>query len=465
MKVDEFKAHMIERIPTIMKAYQIPGANISIINDHKIVWSQAFGYADLTTGTQMTLDTPLRVQSISKSVTAWGVMKLVEDGLIDLDAPVNQYLKSWTFSPSDIDANEVTLRQLLTHTAGFPIGDFYNFYSPSGEVPTLRDSLYQEAILFQEPGKSFYYSNVGYNLLELIIEDVTGMDFNEFMRSQILNPLGMHTSTFIWSADFNPPVPTGYDLTGKPIPVYVYPEKGSDGLFATVEEIAHFVIASMPDESTENKVISSENLKVLHTPVVNQLGFYNLVFDGYGFGHYIEYLQDGTVAISHGGQGTGWMTHYHAVPETGDGIVILTNSQRSWPLIAYLLSDWAHGTGLPAPGMSKIILGIYLLWGLVGLLWFTNFMFITSWLCAGTLKKLNFTSFSKMFKGKPILKMVVSFSILAGLLWAINQKYLFITSVFPIAATWLGITLIFFALIILLSAFIQEKQSPQNVFK
>ncbi|HSM24092.1 MAG TPA: serine hydrolase, partial [Anaerolineaceae bacterium] len=283
--------------------------------------------------------------------------------------------------------------------------------------------------------------------------------------SQMFTPLGMHASTFIWSAHFNPPVPTGYDLAGKPIHVYVYAEKGSGGLFATVEENARFVITSMPDESTEKKVISSENIKVLHTPFVNQLGPYNLVFDGYGFGHYIENLQDGTVAISHGGQGTGWMTHYHAVPESGDGIVILTNSQRSWPMIAYLLTDWAHWAGLPAPGMSKIILGIYLLWALVVLLWFTNFMFITRWLCDATLKNLNFKPLSYLSQVKPILKIFVSISILSGLIWAINQKYLFVTSVFPIAATWLGISLFFFALVILLSVFIQEEQSPQYVFK
>ncbi len=175
VEIKELENHLIDRIPTIMDAYEIPGVNIAIIKNRQIEWSRAFGYADLATGTPMTLATPLRVQSISKSITAWGVMKLVEDGLIDLDAPVNQYLKSWSFSPSDIDTKEVTTRQLLTHTAGLPTGDFYNFYSPLEEVPTLRESLFQEAVLFQEPGTSFYYSNVGYNLLELIIEDVTGM--------------------------------------------------------------------------------------------------------------------------------------------------------------------------------------------------------------------------------------------------------------------------------------------------
>jgi hypothetical protein len=193
--------------------------------------------------------------------------------------------------------------------------------------------------------------------------------------------------------------------------------------------------------------------------MIDQIGLYNLVFDGYGFGHYIETLSNGNVAISHGGQGTGWMTHFHAVPETGDGIVILTNSQRSWPLIAYVLTDWAQWAGLPDLGMSRIILGVYLFWGLISLLWFTIFMLTTKWISAATLKKLIFPSLKEMLQIKQIVKMIISFSILAGLLWAINQKYLFVTSVFPIAANWLGITLFVFALILLLTVFIQEKKN------
>lgn len=455
----DLESHMLERIPGIMETYQIPGVSIVVIKDKKIAWSKAFGYADLSTGTPMTIDTPLRVQSISKSITAWGVMKLVEDGLIDVDAPVNQYLKSWSFPPSNIEANQVTIRQLLTHTAGFPVGDFYNFYSPLDKVPPLRNSLFQEAVLFQEPGKSFYYSNIGYNLLELIIEDVTGLDFNQYMQTQILSPLGMQASTFTWSIELIPPVPTGYDLAGNPIPVYVYPEKSSGGLFATVEDLAHFVIASMPDEAASNNVISYESIQTLHSLMVDQIGLYNLVFDGYGFGHYIETLSNGNTAISHGGQGTGWMTHFHAIPESGDGIVILTNSQRSWPLIAYILTGWARWAGLPTLGMSRIILGIYLFWLLIGLLWFTNFMLIINRLDAAARKKLAFPSLQELFQMKQLIKIVLSISIFSGLLWAANQKYLFVTSVFPIAARWFGVALFFFAVTILLLVFLQIKEN------
>ena len=93
--LDEFKVHMDERIPTLMRQYGIPGCNIALVQDNEVIWTEGYGYADVASGRALTVDTPMSVQSITKSVTAWGVMQLVEKGLIDLDAPVSQYLKSW----------------------------------------------------------------------------------------------------------------------------------------------------------------------------------------------------------------------------------------------------------------------------------------------------------------------------------------------------------------------------------
>ena len=99
--LDEFKAHMDERIPALMKQYRIPGCNIALVKDGQIAWTECYGYADVASDRALTVDTPMSVQSITKSVTAWGVMRLVEKGLIDLDAPMSQYIKSWQFPLTD----------------------------------------------------------------------------------------------------------------------------------------------------------------------------------------------------------------------------------------------------------------------------------------------------------------------------------------------------------------------------
>ncbi|MBE0688015.1 MAG: beta-lactamase family protein [Anaerolineaceae bacterium] len=452
--LDTFTSHLGQRIPAIMQAYDIPGVNIAIIQNGEIVWLSTFGQADLETNREMTIDTYMRVQSISKSVTAWGALKLVEQGKIDLDIPVKDYLNNWQFPENQFSTDLITTRQLLTHTSGMPIGDFYNFYSPEEIIPSLEESLFTEAKLIQEPGKSFSYSNTGYNLLELLIEEVTGQDFADYMDQEILQPLGMQHSSFEWSPQWNPPVPTGYDLSGNPIPVYVYPEKASGGLFSTVEDIAKYVIASMSEFSSSQSVITTEGIHSMHSIWVNRIGEYNLVFDGYGFGHYVETLSDGRTAISHGGQGTGWMTHYHAVPNTGDGIVILTNSQRSWPMIAYLLTDWAEWSGLPALGMSRIILGNNMLWGFTGFLWFAiiwELWNLVSLLASSKKSKIYLT---KKSIPERVFRMGLSIIIFSGLIWSISQDYLFITSVFPMSAEWAGKSLLIFAITLFISAFI-----------
>jgi len=451
-----FTAYLDERIPDIMKDYNIPGANIALVKDGEVIWTEAYGYADLETGRKMTTDTYLRVESISKPVTAWGIMKLAEQGKIDLDSPVKQYLKSWSFPESVFSEEDITVRQLLSHCSGLPLGDFTKRYLPAEEIPSLKDVLSIEAILEQEPGLSFAYSNTGFNLLELLIEEVTGRDFDEYMKQEILIPLGMYSSGFTWSEKFNPAVPFGYDLKGKFVPVYIYPEKGSGGLFSTIGDIAAFTVAGMFNLPQKQQELSLQSINMLYTPMVEKLGVYSNVFESYGLGYYIENLSDGNYAVSHGGQGAGWMTHFHSVPETGDSIVILTNSQRSWPFIAYLLSDWAEWSGLSEVGMSRIIYGVYLLWLLIWIIWTYLLLKLCRFVEELITKQRRFSPFSEDFLLLRIIQSGLSIALIAGLLWCIRQDYLFISSVFPIASVWLGVSILAFAITMLLLSFFPE---------
>ncbi|WP_313370373.1 serine hydrolase domain-containing protein, partial [Sedimentibacter sp.] len=329
-------------------------------------------------------------------------------------------------------------------------------YLPAEEIPSLKDVLSIEAILEQEPGLSFAYSNTGFNLLELLIEEVTGRDFDEYMKQEILIPLGMYSSGFTWSEKFNPAVPFGYDLKGKFVPVYIYPEKGSGGLFSTIGDIAAFTVAGMFNLPQKQQELSLQSINMLYTPMVEKLGVYSNVFESYGLGYYIENLSDGNYAVSHGGQGAGWMTHFHSVPETGDSIVILTNSQRSWPFIAYLLSDWAEWSGLSEVGMSRIIYGVYLLWLLIWIIWTYLLLKLCRFVEELITKQRRFSPFSEDFLLLRIIQSGLSIALIAGLLWCIRQDYLFISSVFPIASVWLGVSILAFAITMLLLSFFPE---------
>lgn len=458
VSLEKFIYYLEERIPKIMDAYDIPGVNIALIKSGETIWTKIYGYADLKAGRKITTNTCLRAESISKSVTAWGVMKLVDQGKIDLDSSINKYIKSWDFPESEFPEEKITVRQLLSHNSGLPLGDFTKRYSPTKDTPSLEVSLSSEAILQQEPGMSFSYSNVGFNLLELLIEEVTGYDFSEYMKEEILIPLGMKNASYTWSEDFYPQVPFGYDLKGEAVPVYVYPEKGSGGLFATVGDIALFLTAGMASSSQNHKVLGAESINKLYTPTAEKLGMYNYVFDSYGLGYYIEKLKSGNQAVSHGGQGAGWMTHFHAVLETGDGIVILTNSQRSWPFIAYILSDWTEWNGVYPIGMSRIIWAIYALWALIFLV-----CFVVLWqgwkLLEDCISKKR--SFEPLCKGSRLLRIIqggASVVLMGFLLWCNNQDYLFISSVFPLASFWLGVSICTISTLLMLLALFVRKE-------
>jgi CubicO group peptidase (beta-lactamase class C family) len=441
--LDEFKAHMDERIPALMKLYGIPGCNIALVRDKEVVWTEGYGYADVASGRVLTVDTPMSVQSITKSVTAWGVMRLVEKGLIALDAPVWEYLKSWQIPLTDYPIEKITVRQLLNHTAGMPLGDFTNIYSPGEAMPSNRDVMSGEAVLMREPGTGFSYSNTGYNLLEILIEDVTGQGFSEYIRMEVVLPLGMKNTFFDIDTAANPYPPTGYNFRGEPVLVYLYPSKASGGLFATAHDIARFAAAGMQ----ENPVLSGDSIKLLYAPQSRKIGIYGFIFDAYGFGHYIEKLLNGMLSVSHGGQGNGIMTHWQAVPETGDAIVLLTNSQRSWPFISYVLSDWAQWRGFPSVGMGRIIWGHYGLCIVIGMLVSASLLVIL---------RLVSTFYQKRRAGFRLLRVSAASILLGILIWCACQKYLFITSVFPILSVWLGVAAFALSIVLLLSVVLPE---------
>ncbi|MGI1660946.1 serine hydrolase domain-containing protein [Palleronia sp. KMU-117] len=325
----------------------VPGVVIALLVDGGPVWTGVFGMADPATGRALTEDAVFRVESLSKPVTAWGAMRLAETARLDLDASVKQCLTRW--QPPD-DAGPITPRQLLSQSAGVGLGDFAARYPPDAQRPDLPDHLAADFTRVAGPGERFAYSDTGFNLLELVIEDCTGEDFAVLMSREALAPLGMTRASFDWPGA---EMPVGHDLRGRPVAPYVYPGRASGGLHATVADIARFAAAGM--DGADQDVLSPEAVGALHGPVVSVGGLFGLAADGYGLGHFTETLSDGRTAVWHGGQGHGWMSHMHIVPETGDGIVILSNSQRAWPLFAAVLRDWSDSLGVAPVGMARVL--------------------------------------------------------------------------------------------------------------
>jgi len=434
---DAFTAHLDTMVPQLMDRYAVPGASIAIVEEGEVVWTAAYGLADVEDARPMTVDSVCRAQSISKSLTAWGVMRLAEAGLVDLDRPVQDYLGGFTLPDTPYAEDDVTVRGLLSQTAGMPLGDVLAQYEPGAEMPTLREDLAAQARLFREPGVGFFYSNPGFDLLEIVIEEASGRPYAEYMRADVLEPLGMHDSTFEWDERLRPDFPIGYDLRGEPVPPYVYPAKASGGLLAPVEDLARFAAAEMTGEhAAEQDVLSPASISAMHAAETDVTGIFGAVSDSYGLGHFIERLPDGRTSVWHGGQGNGWMTHFQAVPSSGDGIVILTNSQRSWPMMGRILGDWATYAGLGSVKFTRIVWAENILWAIAGLIVLASIAQLGRLARDLRRGRRRVAPFSATAGGTRALLFALGAVILGALAWSAAQPYLLLSSVLPFVADW-----------------------------
>lgn len=424
------------RIVDMMARYAVPGVAVALVEDGEVVWSAAFGFADLEAGTPLRVDSLVRAESISKSVTAWAVMTLVEEGRVALDDVVWQHVSSLEPPAEDARAARITVRQLLSNTAGVGMGTLGREYPPDAERPSLPVAVAADLVMWAEPGERFGYSNTGFNLLELLVQDVTGEPFAEYAERAVLAPLGMTDSSYEWRAERAPRVAVGYDLAGHKVDAYVYAEKGSGGLLATVEDLARFVAAGASDGGEAGRgVLQAATVASLHEPAIAVTGLFRAVAPAYGLGHFVETLSTGERAVWHGGQGHGWMTDFHLVPSTGDGIVIVANSQRSWPLVAQVLADWSTATGFAPVGFALIARAppaARVLAALLGL--------GAAWLLAGSVTGVLAGDRGLALRPRrwrPLLASLAGAALVFLVLRDALQDYSFLDSVVPGVAVWL----------------------------
>ena len=458
--IEAFRSYLDETVPSLMAQYEIPGVAIAVIRGGELTWSGAYGYNNLALRQKTQISSIFRVESISKSLTSWGVMRLVEKNQIDLDKPLQQYLKNWQFPSSGYNLKAITVRQLLSHNSGLFLGTIGPGmeYTPGAELPPLREVMSQEVQLIQKPGSGFNYSNAGFNLLELLIEEVTGLSFADYMNGEILRPLGMMRSGFELNKSLEPLVPTGYDLHGQPVAAYVYPTHGAGGLLSPVEDIAQFVIAEMTGKYfVDHGVLSEMTIRQLHEPQIDVSGVFGFVADAYGLGHFIEQLPDGRRAVWHGGQGHGWMSHFHIVPESGNGIVILTNSQRSWPLFAHVLIDWAQWSGIGSVKMGKIVYAGITLRVLISvllliILW-QFFRFVRS-IRNGNCRWSPLSVFSNY---RRMLQLFSGLVIILALTWNMTNSYSIVSAVFPDLAELFETSILTLSAMMIVSAMMSSK--------
>ncbi len=361
-----FLEQVADTLPERIKALNLPGAALAVIEDDGVAHYHCLGLADTASQTPITEATVFQIASISKAVTAWGIMKLVEAGRLDLDAPVESYLTRWKFPPSEYDSSKVTARLLLMHFGGTSLsgcgGTDYNdtWYSVDdvlyGRTPGLdpRHEVYarkwgldptqygRPVHLQSDPGTEVAYSGGGFCILELLIEEISGQDFTSFMAEQILQPLGMTDSTFEISKQAMSRVASPYDEDMELMPLYRINGKAAGGMYSTVVDLSRFAAAEMPGPNGEpagRGVLSPESIAEMHRP--DRLSEHEMGLDFYaGLGHYVVEM-GGITAVQHTGGNPGWRSVYTVIPGKRRGFVCLINSAGGNELWMDLINEWA----------------------------------------------------------------------------------------------------------------------------
>jgi CubicO group peptidase (beta-lactamase class C family) len=313
-----------------MKDNHVYGVSIAVIHNYKIEWAKGYGYADDSLKIPVTVQTLFQAASLSKSLNAVGVLKLVQDKKLDLYADINNYLTSWKF-PYDTLSNgkKISTANLLSHTAGLNVHGFEG-YSSTLPVPTLVEVLNGTKPANSPAIKSMYapglkseYSGGGVTISQMIVMDITHEPYDKYMYDNVLKPMGMTSSTYT-----QPPVnkkaellAAGYRPNGMQIPgkFNTYPEQAAAGLWTNPTDLAKYIIETqLAYEGKSSKVLNQQMTKLRLTPYIdNQAALGTFII-----------TMDSTKYFSHSGANEGFRCVYYGSLEGGNGVIVMVNSDN-----------------------------------------------------------------------------------------------------------------------------------------
>lgn len=329
-----------DAIVALMAKRKVPGLSLAVIQDGAIVKAKGYGVADLGTKAPVTPDTLFQAGSVSKPVAAMGALLLVDRQKLALDANVNEALKSWQLRENVLmRGHPVTLRQLLSHTAGMGVHGFPG-YAAEAPLPTLIQVLNGKppantpAIRVENPpGEEWRYSGGGYTVAQQMMIDAAGQPFPEFMRENVLEPLGMKASSFDQplAAARAALTASGYLPGGRAVPGrwHVYPEMAAAGLWTTPSDLARFALALQRSFAGEkHPVLAGDTARLMVTRVKN----------GYGLGLGMLGREGGEFEkFTHNGRDEGFDALLWAYRAKGLGAVLMINTNDNANVLGHVL--------------------------------------------------------------------------------------------------------------------------------
>ena len=350
-------------VKEIMTKGQVPGAAVGIVKEGELVYASGFGVSKLGSAEPVTPESVFAMGSVGKTPTAMAIMQLVEDGKIDLDAPVTKYLPYFTLA--DPDAGAITIRQLLSHTSGMPdveidwLAEYRdkNKRIDEGVLDDFVRSLSKESLLFR-PGKDWAYSSTGFDILGDVVAKVSGQNFEDYLQDHVLTPLGLEDSSYLLS-DVNPAAlvaPHMYDEKGnaKTLDFFPYsrPHAPSGAFYANVNDMARFAVANLNHgELNGTRVLPASTYDKMWAPQATSSWAENFgpQVTSYGLGWWVGDFK-GHRIIGNYGTEFGFQSHLGLFPDEGLAVIALVNlfDPEAGSFYAYDMGN----------GIAEVLLGV-----------------------------------------------------------------------------------------------------------
>ena len=320
--------HTIQAI--LSKEIHLPAIAITLVSRDDIVWTEAFGYRDALRKEKVDTSTIFSLQSISKTISATGLMIAVQEGLINLDVPINTYLPNFEVHSRfpERPGESITLRHLLGMTSGLthdaPVGNNADPFTPSYQdhIRSISDTW-----LRFKPGTRAEYSNLGIELAAQILENVTHRSFTEYIRERVFEPLGMTRTTYDIARirrDENRAI--GHNKIIASVPLEI-PMLAPGGVYASIADMARFLRFQVNECTIGGRAILKNQIvrqmRAIPFPMKDQIAGY---CQGLWVGYYHLTGQD-VCWFAHGGGGFGFRCQMKWLPDLGYGVMVMTNSQ------------------------------------------------------------------------------------------------------------------------------------------
>jgi CubicO group peptidase (beta-lactamase class C family) len=333
------------RIQHLMDSLHAPSVSIAVAQHGKIVWEESFGWADIGRHVPATPNTLYSMASISKPITATGIMTLVQRGTIALDHPANDYLGRGKITGYAGNARDATVARVMSHTAGLPL--HYRFFYEGGDEkrPSMDEAIARYGIVVFPPGRVYNYANLDYGIVEQMIAHTSGETYETFMRHAVFKPLGMKRSS-IGTGRGLTEAAVRYDDSLKAVPFYDFDHRGASAVWVTAHELVRFGMFHLRDHLADQQAILADStiLAMQHTLTPGDTAH------GYALG-WLTDDDHGYRRVSHTGGMPGVSTLLYMFPSQDLAIVALCNQTNAAP---YLIASAIEDVMLPGRAQAVV---------------------------------------------------------------------------------------------------------------